>query len=30
VRRAAIAEALTAGGARVLEYHVERDGLTRG
>jgi D-glycero-alpha-D-manno-heptose-7-phosphate kinase len=29
-RRAAIAEALAAGGARVLDYTIERDGLTRG
>lgn len=28
--RAAIAEALAAGGARLLEYRIERDGLTRG
>ena len=29
-RRAAIAGALAAGGARVLDYTIERDGLTRG
>jgi galactokinase/mevalonate kinase-like predicted kinase len=29
-RRAAIAEALAAGGARLLDYTIERDGLTRG
>ena len=29
-RRAAIREALTAGGARVLDFSIERDGLTRG
>ena len=29
-KRSAIAEALAAGGARVLDYHIERDGLTRG
>ena len=29
-RRSAIAEALAAGGARVLDYRIERDGLTRG
>ena len=29
-RREAIAQALAAGGARVLDYRVERDGLTRG
>jgi D-glycero-alpha-D-manno-heptose-7-phosphate kinase len=29
-RRAAIREALTAGGARILDYRIERDGLTRG
>jgi D-glycero-alpha-D-manno-heptose-7-phosphate kinase len=29
-RRAAIAAALAAGGARVLDFRIERDGLTRG
>ena len=29
-KRAAIAEALAAGGARLLDYTIERDGLTRG
>jgi D-glycero-alpha-D-manno-heptose-7-phosphate kinase len=29
-RREAIREALAAGGARILDYHFERDGLTRG
>jgi D-glycero-alpha-D-manno-heptose-7-phosphate kinase len=29
-RRAAIAEALAAGGARLLDYTIQRDGLTRG
>lgn len=29
-RRAAIREALAAGGARVLDFSIERDGLTRG
>jgi D-glycero-alpha-D-manno-heptose-7-phosphate kinase len=29
-RRAAIRDALAAGGARILDYHFERDGLTRG
>jgi galactokinase/mevalonate kinase-like predicted kinase len=29
-RREAIAQALTAGGARVLEYRFERHGLVRG
>jgi D-glycero-alpha-D-manno-heptose-7-phosphate kinase len=29
-RRAAIAEALDTGGARLLDYTIERDGLTRG
>ena len=29
-KRAAIADALAAGGARVLDYTIERDGLTRG
>jgi D-glycero-alpha-D-manno-heptose-7-phosphate kinase len=29
-KRTAIAEALAAGGARVLDYTIERDGLTRG
>ena len=29
-KRSAIATALAAGGARVLEYRIERDGLTRG
>jgi D-glycero-alpha-D-manno-heptose-7-phosphate kinase len=29
-RRNAIREALAAGGARVLDFHIERDGLTRG
>jgi D-glycero-alpha-D-manno-heptose-7-phosphate kinase len=29
-RRAAIAEALAAGGARLLDFTIERDGLTRG
>jgi len=29
-KRAAIRDALEAGGARVLEYRIERDGLTRG
>jgi D-glycero-alpha-D-manno-heptose-7-phosphate kinase len=28
--RAAIADALGSGGARLLDYTVERDGLTRG
>jgi D-glycero-alpha-D-manno-heptose-7-phosphate kinase len=28
--RAAIVDALTGGGARVLDYTIERDGLTRG
>ena len=28
--RAAIAEALASGGARLLDYTIERDGLTRG
>ena len=29
-KQSAIAEALAAGGARVLDYRIERDGLTRG
>jgi D-glycero-alpha-D-manno-heptose-7-phosphate kinase len=29
-KRTAIAEALASGGARVLDYTIERDGLTRG
>jgi D-glycero-alpha-D-manno-heptose-7-phosphate kinase len=29
-KRAAIAEALASGGARLLDYSIERDGLTRG
>jgi len=29
-KRSAIAEALAAGGARLLDYRIERDGLTRG
>ncbi|MGH7335965.1 MAG: GHMP kinase, partial [Myxococcota bacterium] len=29
-RRPAIREALAAGGARVLDFRIERDGLTRG
>jgi galactokinase/mevalonate kinase-like predicted kinase len=29
-KRAAIVDALAAGGARLLEYRIEHDGLTRG
>jgi D-glycero-alpha-D-manno-heptose-7-phosphate kinase len=29
-KRSAVAEALAAGGARLLDYRIERDGLTRG
>ena len=29
-QRGAIRQALAAGGARLLDYHFERDGLTRG
>ncbi len=29
-KRSAIRDALAAGGARLLDFHIERDGLTRG